>query len=110
MQQEFLSISVSMLLAADGKDAHNLQMVSGNNACIMLAIMLTFAPLNFHSININSMLLNSKQQMRRLLIQPARNFGPKKKDTLLRAHHVLATTGKSCLKKKVAFSQIDISL
>ena len=45
-----------MLLAADGKDAHNLQMVSGNNACIMLAIMLEFAPLSFHSININSIL------------------------------------------------------
>ena len=25
---------------------------------------------------------------------------------LLRAHHVLATTGKSCSKKKVAFAQI----
>ena len=35
-----------------------------------------------------------------------RNFGPKKKESLLRAHHVLATTGKSCSKKKVAFAQI----
>ena len=33
---------------------------------------------------------------------------PKKKP-LLNRHHVLATTGKSCSKKKVAFSQINIS-
>ena len=30
------------------------------------------------------------------------DFGPKKKRSLLRIHHVLATTGKSCSKKKVA--------
>ena len=29
-----------------------------------------------------------------------------KKHTLLRANHVLATTGKSCSKNKVAFAQI----
>ena len=34
-----------------------------------------------------------------------RNFGPKK-NSLLGAHHVLATTGKSCSKKKSAFAQI----
>ena len=34
-----------------------------------------------------------------------RNFGPKKKP-LLRAHHVLTTTEKSCSKKKSAFAQI----
>ena len=39
-----------------------------------------------------------------------RNFGPKKKHTLLNPNHVLATTGKSCLKKKVAFSRINISI
>ena len=36
-------------------------------------------------------------------------LGPKK-HTLLNSNHVLATTGKSCSKKKVAFSQINISL
>ena len=35
-----------------------------------------------------------------------RNFGPKKRRSLLGANHVLATTGKSCSKKKVAFAQI----
>merc|ERR1711867_105286 len=35
-----------------------------------------------------------------------RNFGPKKRHTLLGIHHVLATTGKSCSKKKSAFAQI----
>ena len=39
-----------------------------------------------------------------------RDFGPKKKRTLLGINHVLATPGKSCSKKKVAFSQINISL
>ena len=38
------------------------------------------------------------------------NFGPKKEVPLLYSNHVLATTGKSCSKKKVAFSQINISL
>ena len=52
-----------MLLAADGKDAHNLLMVSCNNACIMLAKMLEFAPLSFHSININSMLLTADDKI-----------------------------------------------
>ena len=43
-------------------------------------------------------------------------FGPKteilgpKKHPLFQVHHVLATTGKSCSKKKVAFSQSNISL
>ena len=35
-----------------------------------------------------------------------RNFGPKKRVPLFRANHVLATTGKSCSKKKSAFAQI----
>ena len=35
-----------------------------------------------------------------------RNFGPKKKESLLYSNHVLATTGKSCSKKKSAFAQI----
>ena len=35
-----------------------------------------------------------------------RNFGPKKRESLLVTHHVLATTEKSCSKKKVAFAQI----
>ena len=35
-------------------------------------------------------------------------LGPKK-NSLLEAHHVLATTGKSCSKKKVAFAQIIIT-
>jgi len=35
-----------------------------------------------------------------------RNFGPKKRHPLLGIHHVLATTGKSCSKKKSAFAQI----
>ena len=45
-----------------------------------------------------------------------RIFGPKydflgpKKHPLLNGHHVLATTGKSCAKKKVPFSQININL
>ena len=34
-----------------------------------------------------------------------RDFGPKK-NSLLRRNHVLATTGKSCSKKKSAFAQI----
>ena len=38
-----------------------------------------------------------------------RDFGPKKKDSLLRICHVLATPGKSCSKKKVAFAQIIIT-
>ena len=33
-------------------------------------------------------------------------LGPKKKEPLLGIHHVLATTGKSCSKKKSAFAQI----
>ena len=33
-------------------------------------------------------------------------FGPKKRESLLVIHHVLATTGKSCSKKKSAFAQI----
>ena len=35
-----------------------------------------------------------------------RNFGPKKRRPLLNSNHVLATTGKSCSKKKSAFAQI----
>merc|ERR1712209_246297 len=35
-----------------------------------------------------------------------RNFGPKKRHTLLYPNHVLATTEKSCSKKKVDFAQI----
>ena len=35
-----------------------------------------------------------------------RNFGPKKRHTLFDSNHVLATTGKSCSKKKSAFAQI----
>ena len=37
-------------------------------------------------------------------------FWAQKKHTLLQPSHVLATTGKSCSKKKVAFAQINISL
>ena len=37
-----------------------------------------------------------------------RDFGPKK-NSLLYPNHVLATTGKSCSKKKVAFAQIIIT-
>ena len=35
-----------------------------------------------------------------------RNFGPKKRESLFSPNHVLATTEKSCSKKKVAFAQI----
>ena len=35
-----------------------------------------------------------------------RNIGPKKRHTLFNPNHVLATTGKSCSKKKSAFAQI----
>ena len=35
-----------------------------------------------------------------------RNFGPKKEVPLFAPNHVLATTGKSCSKKKRAFAQI----
>ena len=35
-----------------------------------------------------------------------RNFGPKKRHLLFARNHVLATTGKSCSKKKSAFAQI----
>ena len=34
-----------------------------------------------------------------------RDFGPKKKVTLLYSNHVLATTRKSCSKKKSSFAQ-----
>ena len=34
------------------------------------------------------------------------NFGSKKRHTLIAPNHVLATTGKSCSKKKSAFAQI----
>ena len=33
-------------------------------------------------------------------------FGPKKRHTLFAPNHVLATTKKSCSKKKVAFAQM----
>ena len=36
-------------------------------------------------------------------------FWAQKKDSLLRIHHVLAKTEKSCSKKKVAFAQIIIT-
>ena len=36
-------------------------------------------------------------------------FWAQKKHTLLNSNHVLATTGKSCSKKKVAFAQIIIT-
>ena len=39
------------------------------------------------------------------LDQKPKFWAPQKK-SLLRAHHVLATTGKSCSKKKSAFAQI----
>ena len=35
-----------------------------------------------------------------------RNFGSKKEVSLFNSNHVLATTGKSCSKKKSAFAQI----
>ena len=35
-----------------------------------------------------------------------RNFGSKKRRSLFRIYHVLATTGKNCSKKKSAFAQI----
>ena len=38
------------------------------------------------------------------------SFWAQKKDSPLNSNHVLVTTGKSCSKKKVAFSQINISL
>ena len=38
-----------------------------------------------------------------------RDFGPKKRRSLLGISHVLATPGKSCSKKKVAFAQIIIT-
>ena len=38
-----------------------------------------------------------------------RDFGPKKKRSLLNGNHVPATTGKSCSKKKVSFAQIIIT-
>ena len=50
-----------------------------------------------------------------VLIKPAQksdfwaknqNFGPKKRHSLFYSNHVLATTGKSCSKKKSAFAQI----
>ena len=34
------------------------------------------------------------------------NFGLKKKKSLLYSNHVMATTGKNCSKKKVAYAQI----
>ena len=34
------------------------------------------------------------------------NLGPKKRRSLFNPNHVLATTEKSCSKKKVAFAQI----
>ena len=34
------------------------------------------------------------------------NFGPKKRHSLFARNHVLATTGKSCSKKKSAFALI----
>ena len=37
-------------------------------------------------------------------------FWPQKKRTLFNSDHVLATTGQSCQKKKVPFSQMNISL
>ena len=39
-----------------------------------------------------------------------RNFWPKKKHTLLYSNLVQATTGQSCQKEKVPFSQMNISL
>ena len=36
-------------------------------------------------------------------------LGPKKRHPLFARNHVLATTGKSCSKKKVAFAQIIIT-
>ena len=39
-----------------------------------------------------------------------RILGAKKKCSLLSSNHVLATTGQSCAKEKVPFSQINISL
>ena len=38
--------------------------------------------------------------------QKVEKWFPKKRHTLLVIHHVLATTGKSCSKKKSAFAQI----
>ena len=38
------------------------------------------------------------------------NFWGQKKHTLLNGNHVPATTGQSCTKEKVPFSQINISL
>ena len=40
------------------------------------------------------------------LIIKNRNYGPKKRGPLFNPNHVLATTGKSCSKKKSAFAQI----
>jgi hypothetical protein len=39
-----------------------------------------------------------------------RIFGAKKKPSLFNRSHVPATTGQSCQKKKVPFSQMNISL
>ena len=41
-----------------------------------------------------------------ILIIKNRNYGPKKRGPLFNPNHVLATTGKSCSKKKSAFAQI----
>ena len=35
-----------------------------------------------------------------------RDYGPKKNVTLFQVHHVLATIGKSCSKKKSAFAEM----
>ena len=42
--------------------------------------------------------------------QKTKILGPKKKESLFDRNHVLATTGKSCSKKKVVVSKKNISL
>ena len=49
--------------------------------------------------------------MKKWIFGPKSEFlGQKKKCSLLSSNHVLATTGQSCAKEKVPFSQINISL
>ena len=50
--------------------------------------------------------LNWSRRAKMEFFGPKSRFQAQKKRSLLNEHYVLATTGKSCSKKKVAFAQI----
>ena len=63
--------------------------------------------INSHAEGLKWVIDQNRGRMAKIgFLDPKPKFWAQKKESLSRIHHVLATTGKSCSKKKSAFAQI----